>query len=361
VKYIDEYRNKDLIRKLVNRIYRYSEREYTFMEVCGGHTMAIHRFGIPSLLPQNISLKSGPGCPVCVTGKSYIDKAIAYSQMEDVIVCSYGDLLRVPGSTSSLYKEKATGADVRMVYSLMDALKIARQHPNQKVVFLAIGFETTAPGSAVGLLEAGKEGLDNFYLFSSHKLMPPAMEAIVEEGIKIDGYICPGHVSTITGKEIYTRIPEKYGLACVITGFEPLDILQSILMLIEQLENHDPKVEIQYKRAVRQDGNKKAREYMNQVFEPRDDWWRGLGILKKSGLGIRKEYRDFDAEHEMPLETTTDEADRGCICGEILKGLKEPVDCKLFGTSCTPVYPVGACMVSSEGACQAYYKYRKHE
>ena len=361
MKYIDEYRNKDLISKLVNRIHRYSEREYTFMEVCGGHTMAINRFGIPSLLPRNIRLKSGPGCPVCVTGKSYIDKAIAYSRMKDVIVCSYGDLLKVPGSTSSLYKEKAAGADVRMVYSLMDALKIARQHPGQKVVFLAIGFETTAPGSAVGLLEAEKEGLDNFYLFSSHKLMPPAMEAIVEEGIKIDGFICPGHVSTITGKEIYTQIPEAYGLACVITGFEPLDILQSILMLIQQLENHDPKVDIQYKRAVRQDGNIKAREYMNQVFEPRDDWWRGLGMLKKSGLGIRKKYRDFDAEHEMPLETKTEETDRGCICGDILKGLKEPVDCKLFGTGCTSLNPVGACMVSSEGACQAYYKYRKHE
>ncbi|MGM0532201.1 MAG: hydrogenase formation protein HypD [Bacteroidota bacterium] len=361
MKYIDEYRNKDLIKKLVNRIYRYSEREYALMEVCGTHTMAINRFGIPSLLPSNITLKSGPGCPVCVTGKSYIDQAIEYARMDDVIVCSYGDLLRVPGTSSSLYREKAAGCDVRVVYSLMDALRIARENPYQMIVFLAIGFETTAPGSAVGLLQAEKEGVDNFSLFSAHKLMPPAMNAIVEDGVKIDGYICPGHVSTITGKEIYTHIPEQYGLACVISGFEPLDILQSILMLLEQLENRNPKVEIQYKRAVRQEGNLKAREYMHQVFEPRDDWWRGLGILKKSGLGIRKAYKDFDAEHVMPVEAETDESDRGCICGDILKGLKDPMDCKLFGTSCTPVNPVGACMVSSEGACQAFYKYRRYE
>ena len=331
------------------------------MEVCGGHTMAIHRFGIPSLLPANINLKSGPGCPVCVTGKSYIDKAIVYARMNDVIVCSYGDLLRVPGTFSSLYKEKAASGDVRTVYSLMEALKVARENAHKKVVFLAIGFETTAPGSAVGLVEAGKEGLDNFYLFSSHKLMPPAMSAIVENGVKIDGYICPGHVSTITGKGIYEHIPEQYGLACVIAGFEPLDILQSILMLIEQLENHNPKVEIQYKRAVREEGNTKAKEYMHQVFEPRDDWWRGLGILKNSGFGIKEAYREFDAEYVMPVETDTEETDMGCICGDILKGLKEPNDCKLFGITCTPVNPVGACMVSSEGACQAFYKYRQYE
>ena len=361
MKYIDEYRNKELIRNLVNRIHRYNGNEYTFMEVCGGHTMAIQRFGIPSLLPSSITLKSGPGCPVCVTGKSYIDKAIAYARMEDVIVCSYGDLLRVPGTFSSLYREKAAGCDVRVVYSLMDALKIARENTNYKVVFLAIGFETTAPGSAVGLIQAQKESLVNFYLFSAHKLMPPAMDAIVEEGVKINGYICPGHVSTITGKKIYEHIPEQYGLACVIAGFEPLDILQSIWMLLEQLENHDPKVEIQYKRAVRKEGNMKAKEYMHQVFEPRDDWWRGLGILQKSGLGIREAYKDFDAEYMIPVEVETEETDRGCICGDILKGLKEPVDCKLFGTSCKPLNPVGACMVSSEGACQAFYKYRRYE
>ena len=361
MKYIDEYRNKDLIRKLVKRIRQYSDREYTLMEVCGSHTMAIHRFGIPALLPSNITLKSGPGCPVCVTGKSYIDKAIAYARMEDVIVCSYGDLLKVPGTSSSLYREKAAGCDVRVVYSLTDALKIARENPYQMIVFLAIGFETTAPGSAVGLLQAEKEGLDNFCLFSAHKLMPPAMDAIVEDGLKIDGYICPGHVSTITGREIYEHIPEQYGLACVIAGFEPLDILQSIWMLLDQLNNHDPKVEIQYKRAVRPEGNIKAREYMQQVFKPRDDWWRGLGILKKSGLGIREAYNQYDAENVMPVETETDDSDGGCICGDVLKGLKEPGDCKLFGIYCTPANPAGACMVSSEGACQAFYKYRRYE
>lgn len=331
------------------------------MEVCGGHTMAIHRFGIPSLLPSNIRLKSGPGCPVCVTGKSYIDQAIEYARMKDVILCSYGDLLRVPGTFSSLYNEKAAGCDVRIVYSLMEALAVARENPDNKVVFLAIGFETTAPGSAVGILQAEKEGLENFYLLSSHKLMPPAMNAIVENGVKISGYICPGHVTTITGKEIYTHIPEQYGIPCVVSGFEPLDILQSIWMLLEQLEKNSPSVEIQYKRAVKPEGNVKAKEFLNEVFEPRNDWWRGLGTIENSGLKIREQYSHHDAEQMIPVETDTDESDHGCICGDILKGIKEPYDCGLFGKKCTPLNPVGACMVSSEGACQAFYKYKNYE
>ena len=361
MKYVDEYRDRTLVDKLVRQIASRARQPYTFMEVCGSHTMAIHKFGIPSLLPGNIRLKSGPGCPVCVTGKSYIDRAIAYAQMPGVIVCTYGDLLRVPGSHASLYDQRAEGSDIRMVYSLLEALRIARDNPDHRVVFLGIGFETTAPGSAVGILQADQEGLDNFYLFSSHKLMPPAMDAIVEDGVTIDGYLCPGHVSTITGSSMYRHIPEDYGLACVISGFEPSDMLQSIVMLIDQLESGRPSVEIQYKRAVRPEGNLKARRFMDQVFVPRDDWWRGLGVLKNSGLAIREQYRQYDAEYMMPLEVATDEEDHGCICGEILKGHSEPPDCPLFASTCTPVHPVGACMVSSEGACQAYYKYKRYE
>jgi hydrogenase expression/formation protein HypD len=361
MKYIDEYRDRTLIRKLSDRIAATASRPYTFMEVCGGHTMALHKFGIPALLPDLIRLKTGPGCPVCVTGKSYIDRALAYARTPNVIVCTYGDLLRVPGSHSSLYHERAAGADIRIVYSLLEAMGIARENPSKRVVFLGIGFETTAPGSAVGIVQAHEEGIKNFHFFSSHKLMPPAMEAIVEEGIPIDGYLCPGHVSTITGSSMYEHLPGRFGLACVISGFEPSDMLQSVLMLIEQLEKGEPQVEIQYRRAVRPEGNPKAKAYMNEVFEPRDDWWRGLGKLPESGLKMRDRYRQHDAEYVMPVEVPREEEDRGCICGEILKGAKDPTDCTLFGSVCTPVNPVGACMVSSEGACQAFYKYKRYE
>ena len=359
MKYIDEFRDKELIRKLIGDIRQYSSREYKFMEVCGGHTMAIHKYGIPALLPENIKLLSGPGCPVCVTDKNFIDRAVAYSRMENVIVASYGDLLRVPGSYSSLENERAEGRDIRTVYSLLDALKIAKENPDHRVIFLGIGFETTAPASAVGILEAEKQGISNFHVLSAHKVMPPAMDAIVEEGVKLNGYLCPGHVSTITGKSIYEHIPEKYGLACVIAGFEPTDILQSILMLLRQIDEQRPSVEIQYKRAVKEEGNTKAKAFMDEVFTERTDYWRGLGKIEKSGLGIREKYRDFDAEYKIPVNIISEEDDAACICGEILKGLKKPVDCKLFSKTCTPVNPVGACMVSSEGACQAYYKYKR--
>ncbi len=361
MKYIDEFRDKELVRKLVGEIRQFSNRPYKFMEVCGGHTMAIQKYGIPSLLPGNIELLSGPGCPVCVTDKGFIDRAIAYSRMNDVIVTSYGDLLRVPGSYSSLEKEKAEGRDIRTVYSLLEALKIAKNNQNKQVVFLGIGFETTAPASAVGIMEAQKQNVPNFQVLSAHKVMPPAMDAIIEEGVELDGYLCPGHVSTITGKSIYEHIPERYGLACVIAGFEPTDILQSVLMLLRQVHDQRPKVEIQYKRAVKEEGNKKAKAFMDKVFLKRDDFWRGLGKIKNSGLGIREEYADFDAEYKMPIEVSTVKDDKACICGEILKGVKKPLDCGLFGTTCNPVNPVGACMVSSEGACQAFYKYKRNK
>ncbi|MCD4663989.1 MAG: hydrogenase formation protein HypD [Bacteroidales bacterium] len=359
MKYIDEYRDKELVKKLIDRISTKSIRPIRLMEVCGGHTMSIQKFGIPSLLPDTIKLVSGPGCPVCVSDRKYIDQAIAYSRLDDVIITTYGDLIRVPGSTSSLDKEKAKGANVRIVYSILDALMIAEKNRKKKVVFLGIGFETTAPSSAAGIIKAQMAGLNNFYLFSSHKIMPPAMEALIDEGVKIDGYIAPGHVSTITGTGIYKNIPEKYSLGCVISGFEPVDLLKAILMLVNQIENNDPKVENAYTRVVKPEGNIKAKQMLEDVFEFRDDWWRGLGVLPKSGLKVRGKYTDFDAEVQIPVKVEPTREDRGCICGEILKGLKNPKDCKLFAKVCTPTNPVGACMVSHEGACHAYYKYNR--
>ncbi len=359
MKYIDEYRDKKLVDELVSQIKRRSTKPVTFMEVCGGHTMSIQKFGIPYLLPDTVKLVSGPGCPVCVSSTSYIDRAIAYSRLDDVIITTYGDLIRVPGSTSSLDKEKAAGADVRIVYSILDALNIAKKNRRKKVVFLGIGFETTAPSSAAGIIKAQMAGLRNFFLYSSHKIMPPAMEALIDEGVKIDGYIAPGHVTTITGTAIYKNMPEKFGLGCVVSGFEPVDLLKAILMLVEQIENNDPKVEIAYTRVVKPEGNVKAQQILYEVFELRDDWWRGLGILSESGLKIKEEYKMHDAEVMIPVEVEPLKEWKGCICGEVLKGLKNPKQCKLFGKVCTPANPVGACMVSNEGACNAYYRYNR--
>lgn len=359
MKYIDEYRDKELVTKLLDQIKAVSKKPIALMEVCGGHTMSIQKFGIPSLLPDTIKLISGPGCPVCVSDRKYIDQAIAYARLDNVIITTYGDLIRVPGSTSSLDQEKAKGADVRIVYSILDALKIAKDNRDQKIVFLGIGFETTAPSSAAGIVRAQMAGIRNFYVFSSHKIMPPAMEALIDEGVKLDGYIAPGHVSTITGIGIYENIPKKFGLGCVVSGFEPVDLLKAILMLINQIENDDPKVEIAYTRVVKPEGNIKAQQMLEEVFELRDDWWRGLGVLPKSGLKIREKYADFDAEVQIPVEVEPTREDKGCICGEILKGLKNPKDCKLFAKACTPNNPVGACMVSHEGSCHAYYKYNR--
>ncbi len=360
MKYIDEYRDKDIVQGLAKEIAVISTKPVKLMEVCGGHTMSIQKFGIPGLLPKNVELISGPGCPVCVTSRSYIDKAIAYSRLDDVIITTYGDLIRVPGSTSTLEKERANGANIQVVYSIMDALMIAKKNRRKKVVFLGIGFETTAPSSAAGILQAKVAGLFNFSVFSAHKVMPPVMSALIDEGVKINGYIGPGHVSTITGKGIYEDIPKKYGLGVVISGFEPVDLMQTILMLVKQIENNDPKVEIQYTRAVKPEGNVKAQQMLDEVFEYGDDWWRGLGILKDSGLKIRKEYEIHDAEKAVgAVEVEPLIEPKGCICGLVLKGLKKPKNCPLFAKACTPLSPVGSCMVSSEGACQAYYLYNR--
>jgi hydrogenase expression/formation protein HypD len=357
MKYIDEFRNKDLIRNILRLIQSEATIPLTFMEVCGGHTMSIHKFGIPSLLPENISLLSGPGCPVCVSSRSYIDQALAYARLKDVILCTFGDLIRVPGSSSSLEKAKSEGADIRMVYSPLDAVDLAEKNPDRKIVFLGIGFETTSPGSAAAVLQAHKKGISNFYLYSSHKIMPPAMQALIKEGIPINGYIAPGHVSTITGSAMYESLVRKYKVACVISGFEPLDILQSIYMLLMQTKYNNPKVEIQYKRVVQAEGNLKAQALLKECFTLRDDWWRGLGILPDSGFQLKKTYEKYDAEKQIPVEVEKTKEEKGCICGDILKGLHVPEECKLFRSVCTPMNPVGACMVSNEGACAAHYKY----
>lgn len=359
MKYVDEYRDKNLVANLVAKIKAISKKEVTLMEVCGGHTMSIQKFGIPSLLPKNIRLVSGPGCPVCVSSKKFIDQAVMYAQLKDVIITTFGDLIRVPGSISSLEKEKANGADIRIVYSPLMAITIAKQNPNKKVIFLGIGFETTSPTSAVAIMNAYAEKVKNFYLFSSHKIMPPAMSALIDEGVLINGYICPGHVSTITGSHIYESVAKQYNLGCVISGFEPLDILQTIYMLIKQYEKGEAKVEIQYSRVVKPEGNIKAQQALQEVFDLRDEWWRGLGVIPQSGMMIREKYQMFDAEKIIPLQVPEPIEPKGCICGEILKGLKTPKECKLFGKACTPSDPIGACMVSSEGSCQAYYKYNR--
>jgi hydrogenase expression/formation protein HypD len=360
MKYIDEYRDGDLMKNLTVKLQNFTHLQYTFMEVCGGHTMAIYRFGIKSLLPENIKLISGPGCPVCVTSKVFIDKALIYCKMKDVILTSFGDLIRVPGSVSSLEKEKANGCDIRVVFSSLEALEIARANPQKIIIFLAIGFETTAPGTAVIIKEAAKNEINNFFILNGHKIMPPALEALIHDGVRLDGFICPGHVSAITGSKIFEFIPEKYKLACVVTGFEPLDLIEAILMLCHQTEQRKPCVEIQYRRAVSREGNIIAQRHMKDVFSYSDEWWRGLGIIRKSGLKLRDEYSGLDIEKIRPVNITDTEEEKECICGEILKGYKRPFECKLFGSLCKPENPVGACMVSNEGACQAYYKYDRH-
>ena len=358
MKYIDEFRDAALVDKLIVAIKRESAKRMRIMEVCGGHTMAIRKYGIQHLLPCNIELMSGPGCPVCVTNRTAIDNAITLAREPGIIIATYGDLLRVPGSDSSLNLEKALGADVRIVYSTLDALDIAKVNPGKNVVFLGIGFETTTPSSAVAILEAANQRISNFYLLSMHKLMPPAMNALIEQGIQIDGYIGPGHVSAIAGADMYKPLVSAHKLAVVIAGFEPVDILQSILMLVAMHEENRHGVEIQYKRVVTPSGNVKACELVTRVFEPCDDSWRGLGMIRNSGLAIRREYSKYDASVHFDMADTPAHEPGGCLCGEVLRGLKKPVQCSLFGKVCTPANPVGACMVSGEGACQAYFNYR---
>ena len=358
MRYIDEYRKKDLIIAVSEELKTISKKEITLMEVCGGHTMAIHRFGLPALLPPNVRLLSGPGCPVCVSSQHFLDTAIAYGKIPGAIITTYGDLIRVPGSVTSLEKEKANSDDIRIIYSVLEALEIAKSNPDRAVFFLGIGFETTAPATAAAIVQAKKEQISNFFVLSAHKVMPPVMKALVEEGVKIDGFIAPGHVSAITGTAIYNDLASVYRLGVVIAGFEPVDLMQSILMLARQIESGSPKVEIQYQRVVHGEGNKIAQSLLAQVFELKDDRWRGLGIIPGSGLKIREEFASFDAEIQYPVKVPVPADPKGCICGSILRGLKTPNDCRLFATTCTPSDPVGACMVSGEGTCATYFKYR---
>jgi hydrogenase expression/formation protein HypD len=357
MKYIDEYRDKEVILKLADLISKSVRQEYIFMEVCGGHTNAIHRFGLASLLPASIKLISGPGCPVCVTEKSYIDKAISCSKTESTIIATFGDLIRVPGSVSSLEKERSQDADIRIVLSPLEALEIARTNPEKKIIFLGIGFETTAPGTAVTIRQAKKDGIGNFFLLNAHKVMPPAMEAIISDGANIHGFICPGHVAAITGSAIFNFIPEKYKLGCAVTGFEPVDLMQSVLMLVRQVNSNNPRVEIQYNRAVTEKGNLLAQKNLIEVFEPCDAYWRGFGIIPGSGMKLREKYEDFDAEKMLSPAIEYHEDDGLCICGEILRAKKSPSACPLFGTVCVPENPTGACMVSNEGTCNTWFRY----
>jgi len=358
LKHVEEYRDSGIAKKLIQRIKSVSNQDIRLMEVCGTHTMSIFRSGIRSMLPDNITLLSGPGCPVCVTAQKEIDAFIELSRIDHVIVATFGDLMRVPGTASSLQKERAAGRDIRMVYSTVDALDIARKHPDRQVVFLGVGFETTAPTIAAAILSAKQMKLDNFSVMSAHKLVPPALAALMaSESVNIDGFILPGHVSVIIGTDAYGPFFEKYRVPSVVTGFEPVDILQGIAMLVEQINTHAPKLDNAYRRAVTPEGNLKAREIMEMVFEPADANWRGIGIIPDSGLQIRPAFSAFDAGKQFALDVPEAEEPKGCACGEILLGVKIPPQCPLYKKQCTPTDPVGPCMVSSEGTCAAYFRY----
>jgi hydrogenase expression/formation protein HypD len=361
MKYIDEYRDEELAAKLVNEIRQVVTKPWVLMEVCGGQTHTIVKYGIDNLLPDEVELVHGPGCPVCVTSLEMIDKAHAIAERPGVIFCSFGDMLRVPGSKVDLLVLKSRGADVRVVYSPIDALKIARANPNKKVVFFAIGFETTAPGNAMAVWQAQKQGITNFSVLVSHVLVPPAMAAILQSPLnRVQGFLGPGHVCTVMGYQEYEPIAARYRVPIVITGFEPLDILEGVLMTVRQLESGAVEVENEYPRVVKREGNRVAQDLVNSVFEVCDRKWRGVGLIPKSGYKLRPEFRDQDAELLFDVEEIETEESSLCISGLVLRGVKKPHDCPAFGTACTPTRPLGATMVSAEGACAAYYAYGRH-
>lgn len=360
MKYVDEYRDRTIAGALARRIEAASSKPVRLMEICGTHTMAVFKHGIRSLLPDTIELVSGPGCPVCVTAMEEIDRAVNLAGMQDVIVTTFGDMLRVPGSETSLKQEQARGADVRMVYSTFDALNIATENKNQEVAFLGVGFETTAPTVAAAINTAHDRGQSNFSVLSAHKLLPPAMNALLEGGdLKIDGFICPGHVTTIIGTSSYEGVARDYRTPCVVVGFEPIDMLQGILMLVEQIEAGRAEVEIQYTRGASEQGNPEALRLMHGVFEACDSPWRGLGSIPLSGLTLRQTYSALDAKKRFDLNVPPAKEPPGCRCADILRGAATPPMCRLFRTVCTPIKPVGPCMVSSEGTCAAYFKYHE--
>lgn len=353
------FRDPLLARNLAESIRARSTRPARLMEFCGGHTHAILRYGIPALLPETVSLRSGPGCPVCVTSAADLDRALALAQVPGVILVTFGDMVRVPGSRNSLAQAKAVGADVRVVYSPLDALRLAQDNPARPVIFLGVGFETTAPMVASTVLAAEAAGLENFFVYSTHKLTPPATRAILDSGeVALDGIIGPGHVTAIIGSEAWKFLPEEYGIPCAVAGFEPLDILQAVLALVEMVEAGRPAVTNAYARAVRPGGNAAAREALERVFAVVEADWRGLGRIPASGLALREEYARFDAMRRFPFDVAPARELPGCRCGDVLRGVLLPTECPLFGRACTPLAPVGPCMVSAEGACAAYYQYR---
>ncbi|MFO7748807.1 MAG: hydrogenase formation protein HypD [Desulfobacteraceae bacterium] len=358
LKYVKEYRDGDLARKLAARIKQTSTKPVRLMEVCGTHTMSIFRHGIKSVLPDTVTLLSGPGCPVCVTSQQEIDAFIALAMEKNVILATFGDLVRVPGSVSSLQEQKAGGRDVRIVYSASDAVELAKANPDKEVVFCGVGFETTTPTMAATILAAEQMGLDNFSIYSAHKTTPPALAALMEtRGVKIDGFLLPGHVSVITGTEAYRPVFDAYDVPSVIAGFEPVDILKALLMLVEQNETGETALENAYQRAVAHGGNPRALEIMDRVFEKKDAVWRGIGMIPDSGMALRPAFDRFNAAEKINISVPEAPEPRGCACGEILMGRKTPEQCGLYKKKCTPAHPVGPCMVSSEGACAAYYRY----
>jgi hydrogenase expression/formation protein HypD len=360
VKFIDEYREGEAANKLAREITRITTRPWSLMEVCGGQTHAIVKFGIDELLPKPITLIHGPGCPVCVTPLELIDKALQIAARPDVIFASFGDMLRVPGSTTDLLSVKARGGDVRIVYSPLDAVRLAEQNPSRQVVFFGVGFETTAPATAMAVYQAARKGLTNFSLLVSHVLVPPAIEAVLgSPQCRVNAFLAAGHVCTVMGYEEYIPLAARYRVPIVVTGFEPVDILQGVLLCIQQLESGRAEVENQYSRCVRKEGNRPAQQLVQDVFEVVPRKWRGVGEIPRSGLGLRDAYRAFDAEQRFGLGDLHVEEPAECRSGEVLQGLIKPRECAAFGTRCTPEHPLGATMVSSEGACAAYYRYRR--
>jgi len=360
MKYLDEYRDAEAAQKFARAIGKITTQPWNIMEICGGQTHAIVKFGIDELLPKEITLVHGPGCPVCVTPIELIDKAIDIASRPEVIFCSFGDMLRVPGSKKDLFSVKAGGGDVRIVYSPMDALTLARENPECEVVFFGVGFETTAPAIAMAVHQARRGGVNNFSVLVSHVLVPPAMEAILgSPSNKIQGFLAAGHVCTVMGFWEYRPIAEKYHVPIVVTGFEPVDILQGVYLCVQQLEAGTAEVQNQYTRSVRYKGNEPAQNLIREVFRVVHRKWRGFGEIPQSGLGLREKYRDFDAETRYGVADYHAEESPECISGEILQGAKKPHECPAFGTTCTPDHPLGAPMVSSEGACAAYYRYRR--
>ena len=362
MKYVDEYRREEDARKILGAIQATVTRPWTLMEICGGQTHTIMKSGIDRMLPDEVTLVHGPGCPVCVTPVEMIDRALAIARRPEVIFASFGDMLRVPGQTGDLFSVKSQGGDVRMLYSPLDAVKLAQDNPDREVVFFAVGFETTAPANAMAVHRAKQLGLGNFSILCSHVLVPPAMEAILSAPDNhVQGFLAAGHVCTVMGYDAYEPVAERYRIPIVVTGFEPLDLLEGIWMCVQALEEGRIGVENQYKRVVKREGNPTAKKLLGEVFEVADRPWRGIGTIPQSGWRLRGEYQAFDAERRFDVEHVTAEEDAACIAGEILRGIKKPSACTAFGNRCTPEKPLGAPMVSSEGACSAYYRYGRAE